>query len=174
MMKSIFTTLTLILTLNFVFGQSADTGNTKKAPFRLVSFATVVPKTPLIIIDGKISPDSVIRISPEAIESTTILKDASATAIYGYRGAAGVTLITTKALVDSYQNKLGSLCKEYKAYIAGNPGKNKINYILNDKPVTDTATRVPRAVFGYQLKSIKKVQFISSSDKPIVKITAKR
>jgi iron complex outermembrane receptor protein len=35
-------------------------------------------------------------ISPDDIESMTVLKDASATAIYGSRGANGVILITTK------------------------------------------------------------------------------
>lgn len=47
-----------------------------------------------IIPNGNISPLNAI--SPDAIESIEVLKDADATAIYGSRGANGVVLITTK------------------------------------------------------------------------------
>lgn len=50
---------------------------------------------PLIIIDGLQGAD-LNQINPYDIESMEILKDASATAIYGSRGANGVILITTK------------------------------------------------------------------------------
>ncbi|KAA6351684.1 TonB-dependent receptor SusC [termite gut metagenome] len=49
---------------------------------------------PLILVDGVERPYS--QISPDDIESISILKDASATAVYGVRGANGVMLITTK------------------------------------------------------------------------------
>ena len=49
---------------------------------------------PLFIIDGL--PGSYESISPNDIESVDVLKDASATAIYGSAGANGVVLITTK------------------------------------------------------------------------------
>lgn len=53
--------------------------------------------TPLIIIDGVIAPTQYIEfISPKEIESVSILKDASATAIYGIQGSSGVIVITTK------------------------------------------------------------------------------
>ena len=53
--------------------------------------------TPLILLDGvEISSGDLNRIPPESIESFSILKDASATAIYGARGANGVMLVTTK------------------------------------------------------------------------------
>lgn len=53
--------------------------------------------TPLILLDGiEITSDALDRIPPESIESFSILKDASATAIYGSRGANGVLIITTK------------------------------------------------------------------------------
>ena len=48
----------------------------------------------LILVDGV--PRSIQDISPEEIETFTILKDASATAIYGAEGANGVILITSK------------------------------------------------------------------------------
>lgn len=54
--------------------------------------------TPLIILDGvEISVGDLDRIPPETIESFSILKDASATAIYGARGANGVMVVTTKS-----------------------------------------------------------------------------
>lgn len=53
--------------------------------------------TPLILLDGvEISSTDLNRIPAESIESFSLLKDASATAIYGNRGANGVMLVTTK------------------------------------------------------------------------------
>lgn len=51
--------------------------------------------SPLVIVDGQFRP-SLSDINPEEIESLEILKDASATAIYGARASNGVILITTK------------------------------------------------------------------------------
>ncbi|WP_312389200.1 SusC/RagA family TonB-linked outer membrane protein, partial [Chryseobacterium sp.] len=51
---------------------------------------------PLIVLDGIPFPGSLADISPNDIQSMDILKDASATAIYGSRGANGVILITSK------------------------------------------------------------------------------
>jgi iron complex outermembrane receptor protein len=59
---------------------------------------------PLIVIDGlamdrvgvKGSPNALSMVNPNDIESFTVLKDASATAIYGSRGSNGVIIITTK------------------------------------------------------------------------------
>lgn len=50
--------------------------------------------SPLIQVDGV--ERSMSDIDPEEIESITVLKDASATAVFGVRGANGVVLITTK------------------------------------------------------------------------------
>ncbi|MGB8358296.1 MAG: SusC/RagA family TonB-linked outer membrane protein, partial [Bacteroidales bacterium] len=50
---------------------------------------------PLIVLDGIPFPGSIADIDPSDIKSLDILKDASATAIYGSRGANGVLLITT-------------------------------------------------------------------------------
>jgi len=51
---------------------------------------------PLVVLDGIPFPGSIGDINPNDIQSVDILKDASATAIYGSRGANGVILITTK------------------------------------------------------------------------------
>jgi TonB-linked SusC/RagA family outer membrane protein len=50
---------------------------------------------PLIMVDG-VARDSYNNIDPNEIESISILKDASATAVFGVRGANGVILIVTK------------------------------------------------------------------------------
>ena len=51
---------------------------------------------PLIVVDGVPYEGSISDINPNDVESMSVLKDASASAIYGHRGANGVVLITTK------------------------------------------------------------------------------
>lgn len=52
--------------------------------------------SPLYVVDGIPYDGAMSAINPDDIESLTILKDASATALYGSRGANGVVMITTK------------------------------------------------------------------------------
>ena len=52
---------------------------------------------PLYVIDGFPTEDGMSNLDPADIESIDVLKDASATAIYGARGANGVVLVTTKS-----------------------------------------------------------------------------
>jgi TonB-linked SusC/RagA family outer membrane protein len=65
---------------------------------------------PLIVVDGIPYSGNLNDISPNDIASMEILKDASATAIYGSRGAGGVLLITTKRGTD------GKITFSYDAY----------------------------------------------------------
>ncbi|GAA4323127.1 TonB-dependent receptor [Mucilaginibacter gynuensis] len=51
---------------------------------------------PLFVVDGNPITGSINNINPSEIESYSVLKDASATALYGSRAANGVILITTK------------------------------------------------------------------------------
>jgi TonB-linked SusC/RagA family outer membrane protein len=53
---------------------------------------------PLYVVDGMVlqNSDGISNLNPQDIESIDVLKDASATAIYGSRGANGVILVTTK------------------------------------------------------------------------------
>jgi TonB-linked SusC/RagA family outer membrane protein len=51
---------------------------------------------PLFVIDGMPITGSINNINPDEIETFTVLKDASATALYGSRAANGVILITTR------------------------------------------------------------------------------
>ena len=83
---------------------------------------------PLFIIDGL--PGSYESISPNDIESVDVLKDASATAIYGSAGANGVVIITTKrgaagktkVNFDAYYGWSGS--PEYKKGMTGDEWTN--------------------------------------------------
>jgi TonB-linked SusC/RagA family outer membrane protein len=54
--------------------------------------------SPLILIDGfEATTDNLARLQPDDIESFSILKDASATVLYGARGANGIIMVQTKA-----------------------------------------------------------------------------
>ena len=53
--------------------------------------------SPLYIVDGVPIDNALSALSPQDIQSIDVLKDASATAIYGARGANGVVIITTKS-----------------------------------------------------------------------------
>ncbi|ANH83534.1 hypothetical protein A8C56_23430 [Niabella ginsenosidivorans] len=53
--------------------------------------------SPLYIVDGVQVDNALSTLSPQDIQSIDVLKDASATAIYGSRGANGVVIITTKS-----------------------------------------------------------------------------
>lgn len=56
---------------------------------------------PLVVINGVPSTQEAMDgLSPESIKSVNVLKDASATSIYGSRGANGVILVTTKQMGD--------------------------------------------------------------------------
>ena len=65
--------------------------------------------TPLILLDGiEITSEALNSIPPESIDQFSILKDASATAIYGSRGANGVLIITTKEGTENTKAKVSA------------------------------------------------------------------
>lgn len=76
---------------------------------------------PLYVIDGVPITGGMGEISPSDIESMEVLKDASATAIYGARGANGVILITTK------QGKSGKTQIDYNGYVGAQTILNKLD-----------------------------------------------
>lgn len=65
---------------------------------------------PLYVVDGFPITGDINSINPNEIESMSILKDASATALYGSRAAFGVVLITTK------KSKTGKTVVDFDAY----------------------------------------------------------
>lgn len=66
-----------------------------QAEVRIRGVGTVNSPSPIYVVDGVIT-DDISFLSPADIASTEILKDASATAIYGSRGANGVIIVTTR------------------------------------------------------------------------------
>lgn len=79
---------------------------------------------PLYVIDG--FPGGISSLNTEDIESIEILKDASATAIYGSRGANGVVLITTK------KGEIGETKVEYEGNYSIQKVRKKLD-LLNAK-----------------------------------------
>ena len=77
---------------------------------------------PLYVVDGFPSTEG-LNINPNDIESMQILKDASATAIYGARGANGVVLITTK------RGKSGENKISYNGYLGVQQIQNPFTFI---------------------------------------------
>lgn len=71
--------------------------NTKFYIRGITSFQKGANLDPLILLDGvEASKLDLARIDPEDIETFSVMKDASATAMYGARGANGVIIVTTK------------------------------------------------------------------------------
>ena len=65
------------------------------ATVRIRGIGTFGNSSPLYVVDGMLT-DDITFLNPNDIERIDVLKDASATAIYGSRGANGVILVTTK------------------------------------------------------------------------------
>lgn len=83
------------------YQRSGEPGN-NGANFFVRGVSTMSGATsPLIVMDGvEISQGDLNAIDPEIIESFSVLKDATATAMYGTRGANGVLIIKTKSGAD--------------------------------------------------------------------------
>jgi TonB-linked SusC/RagA family outer membrane protein len=99
-------------------------------------------RSPLILVDGVERPTFDFYNSQE-IESFTVLKDASATAVFGARGANGVILITTKR---------------------GEVGKPKINF--RSEFATQTFQRIPQYIDGYEYASLENEGLLNTGGTP--------
>jgi len=78
-------------------------------------------------INASLNRSPINSLSPGDIESITVLKDASATAIYGSRGANGVILITTK------RGQKGGGSMEYDTYIAAATAAKSLDLASGDQ-----------------------------------------
>ncbi len=98
--------------------------------------------SPLILVDGVERPMNSVDIS--SVETVTVLKDASATAVFGSRGANGVILITTKrgrtgkasirATVNTIMKTPSKLPGKYDSFDALRIRNEAIEYELATKP----------------------------------------
>lgn len=64
--------------------------------FRVRGTGTIANNNPLIVVDGMPLNGGLNQVNMNDVESISVLKDASSTAIYGSRGANGVVIVTTK------------------------------------------------------------------------------
>ena len=74
--------------------RTGEAGRDDNTQIWIRGVSTTTSAKPLILVDGV--ERSFVNIDPEDIESFQVLKDASATAVYGVRGANGVIIINTK------------------------------------------------------------------------------
>lgn len=124
--------------------QSSGRPGEDAATIYLRGQSTWVDASPLIIVDG-VERESFSQINPNEVESISILKDASSTAVYGVRGANGVILVTTKRGVE---------------------GKPRISLSANlgiQKP-----TRIPEFLGSYEHLLLKKQAYINDGQDPLV------
>lgn len=121
--------------------------------------------SPYIVVDGipiSKSGGSLNDINPGDIESVEILKDASATAIYGTNGANGVILVTTKQGVlgkpkvtyngyfgvETFAHKLEfcdgeQMTQRYRDYVARNPEETMFNdFVKNEAEAANQAAGI--------------------------------
>ena len=72
------------------------------------------PVNPLIVLDGvEVTTAELNALAPESIESFSVLKDATATALYGAKGANGVMIITTKSGKDMDKPRINLRVENY-------------------------------------------------------------
>ncbi len=101
---------------------------------------TLNNSSPLVIIDGVEAP--INSVNPQDVESISVLKDASSSAIYGSRAANGVILITTK------QGQKGTLKLEYNGYVSFESIRKTLT------PVSDYADYMEYMNEGYSNSSL--------------------
>lgn len=83
---------------------------------------------PLVVVDGvQGNMDLFRQVPPNEIESVDVLKDASATAIYGSRGAPGVIIVTTK------RNRAGRSTVEFNSTASVDMIRNKLRVLNADE-----------------------------------------
>jgi TonB-linked SusC/RagA family outer membrane protein len=126
--------------------------------------------SPLYVIDGFLieNPDNNV-INPNDVESINILKDASATAIYGARGANGVIVITTKkgkkgAPVFNFDTSYG-FQDNLKTIDLMNPYEFvKYQIELDPTPVSGNAYKTPTEVYLSDGKTLDYYKTVEGTD----------
>lgn len=119
---------------------------------------------PLILIDGvEVSTTDLARLQVDDIQNFSILKDATATALYGSRAANGVILITTK------QGKVGKVKVSFR-------GENSLSQPTRNLELTDPVTYMKlaneavltRDPLGVTLYSDSKIEGTAAGKNPII------
>jgi TonB-linked SusC/RagA family outer membrane protein len=118
------------------------------AEVRIRGVGSINSPNPIYVVDGVIT-DDISFLSPNDIESTEILKDASATAIYGARGANGVVIVTTRSGRANQRAKI-----TFDAYAGIQTRWRKLD-VMNAKDFADTYVAInanDRARTAYEEK----------------------
>ena len=161
-MKKLLFIIVFAFGLSNAFAQTDTIKSNKPIPFRC--YATNVGQIePLIIINSKIAPKAYLEgFNPSEIDSLRVLKDASATALYGSRGANGVILVWMKKNIQ--WASLQALFNEYHI----NQADQKLPIFFKDIEVeTDLILIDPKRklVFEVQTGASKKLRNLSIVDK---------
>lgn len=116
-----------------------STGSPGAAPNIIIRGRSSINSTnsPLWVVDGVIVGNSDPKLNPNDVASISVLKDASATALYGNRGANGVIIITTKRGVVGGKPQVKVSLKT--AVNQFNPGKFEI---MNSQQLFDYHTEL--------------------------------
>lgn len=101
------------------------------AEVRIRGVGTVNGSSPIYVVDGVIA-DDINFLSTSDIEHIEVLKDASATAIYGARGANGVIIVTTKSGANNQRTRV-----TFNGYIGFQSRWKKLD-VMNAKDFADT------------------------------------
>lgn len=104
---------------------------------------------PLIVLDGVPFGGSVNEINNGDIASIDILKDASSTAIYGFRGSNGVILITTK------RGRVGKPVLNYNSYYGVSQIRDQYNQFSGPEFVAFRNASSPAYTAGYSPLELK-------------------
>lgn len=81
-------------------------------------------QNPLIVIDGIVRDMTAFNmLDPNDVENVNVLKDASATAVYGVRGANGVIIVTTSAAAKAAENLVHGQCRLHLPDDPAQPGQ---------------------------------------------------
>jgi len=103
------------------------------ATIRVRGVGTLNSSDPVYVVDGLIT-DNIQFLSPSDIESVEVLKDASAQAIYGSRGANGVIMITTK------KGAVGKSKITFETYLGTQNVWKKLDVMQRDELANTLAT----------------------------------
>lgn len=115
---------------------------------RIRGVGTILDSDPLYVVDG-FPASSITNLNTSDIESMSILKDASATAIYGARAANGVVMITTR------KGSAGKTIVEYNTYVGIQSPVNLLKMANRDEFCSILTTKLLEEKNGDSTKVFK-------------------
>lgn len=99
------------------------------ASLYLRGISSINGSSPLILVDGVKRSNILSEIDPNEVESISVLKDASATAVFGVRGANGVIIITTKRGKEGKAHISASVDQSFTSFCRVDPRLHSWDYM---------------------------------------------